>query len=69
MTKLPTLKIKVIKKNTLLNYNLPVVVEKKLEQKTAERQIATNISGWIYELQQRQHRESKQFNQLFTIKN
>lgn len=62
-----TLKIKVIKKNALTNYNLPVVSEKKLKQ-SAERQMATNVSGWINEFQQRRREDAKQsFNQLFAL--
>ena len=60
------LKIKVIKKNALINYNLPFVIEKKSKQKT-ERQIATNVSGWVNEFRHRRREESKQaFSQLFS---
>ena len=63
------LKIKVIKKNTLINYNMPVVSEKKLKQ-TTEREIATNVSGWISEFQHRRREESRQaFNNLFALQN
>lgn len=65
MVKLNKQKIKIIKKNTLLNYNLTIVSEKKQNQKT-ERQIATNVSGWINDLQSRRLEEQKlTFNQLF----
>jgi hypothetical protein len=61
------LKIKVIKKNTLTNYNIPIVTEKKLKQ-TAEREIATNVSGWINEFQNRRREDPKQsFNSLFAL--
>jgi hypothetical protein len=63
MTKL---KIKVIKKNTLINFNLPTFSQKKQKQ-MAERQIMSNVSGWISEFQNRQRQESKQFNQLFAV--
>ena len=64
MTKL---KIKVIKKNALINYNVPVAAEKKSPKKT-ERQIATNVSGWVSEFQLRRREESKQaFNRLFAL--
>jgi hypothetical protein len=63
MTKL---KIKVIKKNTLINFNLPTFSQKKQKQ-MAERQIMLNVSGWISEFQNRQRQESKQFNQLFAV--
>jgi hypothetical protein len=64
MTKL---KIKVIKKNALINYNMPVALEKKSPQRT-ERQIATNVSGWVSEFQLRRREESKQaFNRLFAL--
>jgi hypothetical protein len=67
MTKMTTLKIKVIKKNALLNYQMPVVSEKKPKQNT-EREIAANVSGWINEFQQRRREDAKQsFNQLFAL--
>jgi hypothetical protein len=66
MVELNKLKIKVIKKNALINYNLPVVIEKKSKQK-ADRQVATNVSGWINEFRHRRREESKQaFSQQFT---
>ena len=69
MAELTKLKIKVIKKNALINYNMPVVTEKKSKQRE-ERQIATNISGWVNEFQHRRHEESKQaFNRLFALQN
>jgi hypothetical protein len=63
MTKL---KIKVIKKNALINFNSSTFSEKKQKQ-MAERQIMSNVSGWINEFQNRQRQESKQFNQLFAV--
>jgi len=67
MAKLMNLKIKVIKKNTLTNYNIPIVSEKKLKQ-TAEREIATNVSGWVNEFQNRRREDPKQaFNSLFAL--
>jgi hypothetical protein len=61
------LKIKVIKKNASINYNLPIAAEKKSPHGT-ERQIAANISGWVSEFQQRRREESKHaFNQLFAL--
>ncbi len=69
MAKLTRLKIKVIKKNTLINYNLPAVSEKKLKQ-SAERKMATNVSGWINEFQHRRRVDPKQaFNNLFALQN
>jgi hypothetical protein len=69
MDKLTKLKIKVIKKNALINYNMPVAAEKKSTRK-AERQIATNVSGWINEFQHRRRKESKQaFSRLFALQN
>ncbi len=63
------LKIKVVKKNTLTNYNIPIVSEKKLKQ-TAEREIATNVSGWVNEFQNRRREDPKQaFNSLFALWN
>ena len=67
MAKLNTLKIKVIKKNAITNYNMPVVSEKKPKQ-SAERIMAANVSGWINEFQQRRREDAKQsFNQLFAL--
>lgn len=61
------LKIKVIKKNALINYNMPVVSEKKLKQ-TAMREMAANVSGWVTDFQQRRREEPKQaFNRLFAL--
>jgi hypothetical protein len=64
--KMTKLKIKVIKKNTLINFNPPTFSQKKQKQ-MAERQIMSNVSGWISEFQNRQRQESKQFNQLFAV--
>jgi hypothetical protein len=67
MAELNTLKIKVIKKNTLINYNTPVVSEKKPKQ-GAEREIAANVSGWINEFRHRRREEPRQaFNNLFAL--
>ena len=67
MAKMTTLKIKVIKKNAIINYQMPVVSEKKPKQNT-EREIAANVSGWINEFQQRRREDAKQsFNQLFAL--
>lgn len=63
MTKL---KIKVIKKNALINFNSPTISEKKQKRNT-ERQIMSNVSGWINEFQNRQRQESKQLNHLFVF--
>ena len=63
------LKIKVIKKNTLTNYNIPIASEKKLKQ-TAEREIATNVSGWVNEFQNSRREDPKQaFNSLLALCN
>ncbi len=68
MAKLNALKIKVIKKNALTNYNPPVVAEKKPKQ-TVEREIISNVSGWVNEFQHRRREESRQtFNQLFALR-
>jgi hypothetical protein len=62
-------KIKVIKKSMLTNCSIAVVAEKKFERRT-ERQIASNVSGWISEFQHRRREESKQaFNRLFALQN
>lgn len=61
------LKIKVIKKNALANYQMPVVSEKKPKQNT-EREIAASVSGWVSEFQQRRREDAKQsFNGLFAL--
>ena len=67
MAKLNNLKIKVIKKGALPNFQTAVVAEKKLKR-GAEREIAKNVSAWITEFQSRRCEESKQsFNQLFAL--
>jgi hypothetical protein len=64
MAKLNKLKIKVIKKNALVNYNMPVVIEKKSKQK-AERQMAANVSGWVTEFRHRREESRQAFSHLF----
>lgn len=69
MAKLTKLKIKVIKKTALVNNKVSVVTERKLKQRT-ERQIATNVSGWINDFQHRRREESlRAFSQLFALGN
>jgi hypothetical protein len=69
MTRLSKLKIKVIKKDAVEFYKTSVVTEKEPKQKT-NSQVASNVSGWVNEFQNRCREDSvKAFNQLFTLQN
>ncbi len=58
-------KIKVIKKNAVKIYKMPVLEVKNLKQR-AVREIAANVSDWVGEFQQRRRNEQRQaLNLLF----
>lgn len=50
-------KIKVIKKNSVKIYKMPVVTEKNLQRKAAGEMISV-VSNWVSEFQQRRREES-----------
>lgn len=69
MIEVTKLKIKVIKKNAATICATPVVSDEKVKQR-AERQMASNISGWVNEFQHRRREEQERaFSGLFALSN
>lgn len=63
-------KMKVIKREAAGAYKTPVAVVEKKQNQTVARQIASNVSGWVSEFQQRRGDEQRQaFNILFALQN
>lgn len=52
-------KVKVIKKGTIKNVEVPVTVEKKTTQ-VAAREMVSTVTDWVSDFQQRRREETKQ---------